>query len=373
MKQYYLGILLHSDLENGRLSGEILLEDLQLTFQQEIYKYSINYSDLHIELGGSNQSLVFLKNKKHDTLTLYTSDKSILKNPIFQNFNELREDIKKCNKHNNKTKIVLFSILFLVLGGIASLYFSKNYFIEKLANQVPRSWEKSAGDHLFTSLTSDYIVLKNDSIEQQFRLASKHLLSTIEKEHIKIDLYFIKEPSINAFALPGGKVVIQSGLIEKANSWEEVLGVLSHELAHVTRRHHLRGVINNIGLFTVISALVGDVSALAGTFANIGGELASLSNSREFELEADETGWNYLVKSRVNPEGLISFFETLQKEEKGKLSSKNKKIMSFLSTHPDTKERINTLKNKKTNVSFPKIAMDYNAFKQLVKRATLTK
>jgi beta-barrel assembly-enhancing protease len=183
-------------------------------------------------------------------------------------------------------------------------------------------------------------------------------------------LYFVKNSEINAFALPGGKVIIQTGLIENAKSWEEVMGVLSHELSHVTRRHHIRGIINNVGIFAILSAFVGDVSALAGTFANLGGELASLSNSRDFENEADQTGWDYLVKAKINPSGFISFFETLKKETEKETvidSTLNKSIdLSFLSTHPNTQERIDNLKQKlKSNKdTYKSLPNNFDAFKK---------
>jgi predicted Zn-dependent protease len=94
----------------------------------------------------------------------------------------------------------------------------------------------------------------------------------------------------------------------------------------------------------------------------MGGELASLSNSRAFETEADETGWSYLLAAHVNPKGMISFFETLDKEKHSKMEG----YMSFMSTHPETKERIKNLKEKlKENpVNFKLIDASFSSFKK---------
>jgi predicted Zn-dependent protease len=143
-------------------------------------------------------------------------------------------------------------------------------------------------------------------------------------------------------------------------------------LAHVTCRHHLRGIINNIGIFAILSASIGDISALAGTFANMGGELASLSNSRSFENEADEVGWQYLVKAKINPKGMISFFETLEKEQQSTLDSTIKETvdLSILSTHPDTKERIKHLRKMEREriESFPSLPNTFEAFKAAMRK-----
>jgi predicted Zn-dependent protease len=216
-------------------------------------------------------------------------------------------------------------------------------------------------------LSLQYNFVKNDSLKKELLRVARPLFKQIEKEGYTIDLYFVKDASINAFALPGGRVIIQTGLIENAKSWEEVMGVLSHELSHVTRRHHIRGVINNLGIYAILSATIGDVSALAGTVVNLGGDLASLSNSRDFEYEADEKGWEYLNKADINPSGLISFFETLKKENKTKIDSTLEKVdLSFLSTHPDTQARIDILKikNKNNLHKYNTLPNTFNEFKK---------
>ena len=95
--------------------------------------------------------------------------------------------------------------------------------------------------------------------------------------------------------------------------------------------------------------------------------MASLSNSRSFENEADETGWDYLVNAKMNPKGLISFFETLKKEHETEVESTVKESidLSFLSTHPDTQNRIDHLKQKekKLNQKFTPLPNNFNDFK----------
>jgi predicted Zn-dependent protease len=258
-------------------------------------------------------------------------------------------------------------VIALFAGIILSLFFAKDFFVLKLAEQAPVEWENKIGDKLFQGLSMQYNFIKNDSLTNIFKKVDSPLFQQIEKEGVKIDLYFTKDPTINAFALPGGKVIIHTGLIEKAKSWEEVLGVLGHELAHVTQHHHLRGVINNLGLYAVISTFFGDISAIAGTIANTGGELASLSNSRTFETEADEVGMHYLVQAKINNQGLISFFKILKKEHSNQLE----KELAFLSTHPATDDRIQHLiaLQKKIPAYQPiKFNVSFEAFQQLIEK-----
>ena len=366
-------IIIHPELISGRCSGELQITFSQVVFTADEISFSINFSTLTITAGGAGNRFIFFKDKNQPEISIYTSDKSVLKDANIVNNPNLLGEIKNSKKVLNKTLrtslIVLGSIVLLVLGFI----FLKVKMVSKIANQVPKSWEKTAGDKLFSAMSMQFAFVTNDSLKKEFLKVAAPLFKQIEQEGYDIDLYFVNDPTINAFALPGGKVIIQTGLIANAKSWEEVMGVLGHELAHVTKRHHIRGVIDNIGVFTLMAVVLGDVSAIAGTFANVGGELASLSNSREFENEADEAGLKYLENAHINPNGMISFFETLKKEHATEMDSTiNKTVdLSFLSTHPNTQDRIDNLKEKvsKLNQKFIALPNNFSSFKDALLNA----
>ncbi|MCH4829478.1 MULTISPECIES: M48 family metallopeptidase [Flavobacterium] len=363
----YEAILIHPGVTGGRVSGNLHVKTNGIFFESGAINHHIGFTNLSINAGGAANRFIFFSDSTINSISIYTADKSILKDNILVSNNKFKQEIKKSKSTLNGPLRGIIIALIIIGLFIGSLYFLKDKMVESMASQVPISWEKKAGDKLFNTLSLQYHFIKNDSLKNEFIEVAKPLFNQIEKEGYKVDLYFVKDPTINAFALPGGKVIIQTGLIENAKSWEEVMGVLSHELSHVTRRHHIRGIINNLGIFAILSATVGDVSAIAGTFINMGGELASLSNSRDFEIEADETGREYLINAKINPAGLISFFKTLEKEEKTILDSTSVKDidLSFLSTHPDTKFRIEKLKEKQKEdkTPYPLLPNTFNAFK----------
>ncbi len=363
----FSAVLIHPDITGGRCAGTIYIDQFNVCFNAEEIKYVIPLQFLQISAGGSGNRLIFFSDKNQNAISIYTSDKSILKSEVLVNNSLFNEHIKSTKKTLNKSLVgtlIFLAIIVLFFGG---LYFFKDKMVSSLANQVPIEWEKKAGDKLFTTMSLQYKFIQNDSLKKVFLKISDPLFKQVEKDGYKIDLYFVKDPTINAFALPGGKVIIQTGLIENAKSWEEVMGVLGHELAHVTKRHHIRSMINSIGLFAILSAFMGDISSLAGTFANLGGNLASLSNSRSFENEADEEGWMMLQNAKINPKGMISFFETLKADHTTKMDTLiNKTIdLSFLSTHPNTQQRIDNLKIKMKNDQNKYIVLpvNYNEFK----------
>ena len=147
--------------------------------------------------------------------------------------------------------------------------------------------------------------------------------------------------------------MINSGLILKAESASELLGVVAHEIAHVTEQHGVRNVIAASGTFLLVQGMIGDASGVMATLAGAIPLLLNQSYSRGFESDADSKGVALLARANINPTGLISFFEkimderekTLAKIEDDEARALLENAMDFLSTHPATGERIQSIQN----------------------------
>lgn len=144
----------------------------------------------------------------------------------------------------------------------------------------------------------------------------------------KFQFFVTEDNAVNAYAMPGGFVVMHTGLLRKADTPEEVAGVLAHEVQHVEQRHSLRRIAQSLGLTAALSLLMGDMSGLA----SLGGDLLQLKFSRDHETEADREGLKVLVAANINPVGMRDFF--------GKLAEDSKLDLGFLSTHPASAERM---------------------------------
>lgn len=137
------------------------------------------------------------------------------------------------------------------------------------------------------------------------------------------------DPTINAFALPGAIIVVHRGLIEAAQSADELAGVLAHEVQHVERRHVIKGMVHALGWSAVLGAVFGDTSGLAGALAY---EAGQLGYSRELEREADHLGVAALAEGGIDPRGMVAFFRTL--------AAQAPDTIALLSSHPATRERL---------------------------------
>jgi predicted Zn-dependent protease len=145
--------------------------------------------------------------------------------------------------------------------------------------------------------------------------------------------YVSDEREINAYALPGGIVVVNAGLIENADSAEELAGVLAHEVQHVEYRHTLQQMIHTAGWAAVLAVALGDVSAITAIVLH---QLGNLRNSRQLESQADAEGMKALARAGIPLEGMPSLFRKLQAEQE----KKGGDGVALMSSHPATAERI---------------------------------
>jgi predicted Zn-dependent protease len=139
----------------------------------------------------------------------------------------------------------------------------------------------------------------------------------------------------NAFALPGGAIVLTDELVELAEHDDELIGVLAHELGHLERRHALRGAIHGSVVGLVLAAYLGDLSSLG---AGLSGFLLEAKYSRDFEREADDFAERFLRARGIAPSRLTAILERMSASEDA-LGG----VRAYLSTHPLTSERIREL------------------------------
>jgi len=138
----------------------------------------------------------------------------------------------------------------------------------------------------------------------------------------------------NAFALPGGIVIMTTGLLSKADDEEEIAGVLAHEVEHVTQRHVLAGALRDAVLSGIWALTMGDYAGLLVIDPSTAYRIANLEFSRKDEQQADDGAVKRLHRAGMSHRGLLRFFERVQ-EDQGDGDGPE-----WLSTHPNTDARI---------------------------------
>jgi predicted Zn-dependent protease len=212
-------------------------------------------------------------------------------------------------------------------------------FASALTPFVPISWEEKMGDSAAEALAPpDKRCGKPDRLKPIQQIVST-LTAPLPRQPYRLRVIVVNEPGLNAFALPGGTIVVLRRLLEKTDTPEELAGVLAHELQHVLKRHTTRAVLQQASSAGLIAAVTGDASGAMAFGLNSARIVGELRYSRQNEEEADVEGMKMILEAGIDPAGMIRFYERLEKEGPGLPDA-----LGFLSTHPATKDRIEELR-----------------------------
>jgi len=338
------------ELGGGMKPGKITIGGGRLRFDGEAGSVEWALAEIQLHLGGHNDSQIFLFRAADPKATLSTGDLSLLEHPAFQH-SALREQAARTIKKSRTIPRGLLGcgvLLFLLLAGIVVLFAMRARVSSALAERVPVEWEKEFGESVLKDISSKQkLVTTNAVYAARIRAITNALLPVLAADaRFQFQFHVIHDTNINAFAVPGGQVFILTGLLDASKRPEQLAGVLAHEIAHVTRRHSLRNIISSAGLWLTLSALFGNAEGLTAVLAEGSGFLLDQKFSRDFEREADDTGWEYLVKANVDPRGMIEFFQTIKEEQEKSTAGKLANSLDFLATHPATDERMARLRSK---------------------------
>jgi beta-barrel assembly-enhancing protease len=185
----------------------------------------------------------------------------------------------------------------------------------------------------------------DDAAAREFiRRIGQRLVRASQPQLFDFQFYLVKDNAINAFAVPGGYVFVNTGLVAAATSEEEVAGVLAHEMGHVTARHISQQItrstaISVLSLATMLGAVFlaknPKTAAAMSSAAMAGSSAMQLKYSREMEEQADRLGFQTMIRAGYNPTGMVTFMKKLMAESAG-----SEMIPSYLTDHPGTTQRV---------------------------------
>jgi predicted Zn-dependent protease len=206
-------------------------------------------------------------------------------------------------------------------------------------------YERRLGQAFLSQIRRQANIITDPEIETYIRSIGYRLVSHSDNNTQQFTFFIINEPTINAFAAPGGIVGVNSGTILSAASESELAGVLAHEISHVTQRHMARSFeMQSRMSIPMMAAMLGAIilatqNAEAGQAALIAAQGAAaqmqINFTRSHEEEADRIGMQLLARAEFNPRGMPGFFEKLLQD-----SRYQGQAPEFLRTHPLTTNRI---------------------------------
>ena len=234
---------------------------------------------------------------------------------------------------------VLLALACLVAGAAWAYVDGVPVAARWVAQVLPAAWEKALGERALAIIDQN---LRPSGLPKadQARIAARFReAAAVAAPGVEVRLLF-RAGDVNAFALPGGTIVIFDGIVELADDDDRVLGVLGHELGHVVGRHPMRQLLQAVGLVGFAAFVWSDFSTVA---ANIPVILGTMRYGRAFENEADAFSVEFMRRNARPVAALREMFERLQQVSG---SGRGGAVPEFLSTHPGTAERIEWLRQE---------------------------
>ncbi len=222
---------------------------------------------------------------------------------------------------------------------LAGYFYGLPLAAERVAARIPVETEQALGRHAVTWLDERKWFLPTNldrNTQKGIRDGFDRLRSDLPlKSHYQLKLRASKVLGANAFALPGGTIVITDDMVKAADTQEEVLAVLAHEMGHVELRHTMRSLLQNSAVAVVAAAVTADAASLSVAVAGVPVLLAQTKYSREFEAAADEFAFKLLKQRGYSPLAFASLMERLAARHE-----EDERMFVYVSTHPVTAERM---------------------------------
>jgi len=225
------------------------------------------------------------------------------------------------------TMVAVLTLLPVLL--LVGLLVFRNQIVDFVLARIPATVDQEVGKMFEGEILAAKEAVPENEATRAIALMVGQLARTSPDKRFAFKVSVQRNQEVNAFAAPGGLIVVYTGLIDDAGTAEEVAGVLAHEMAHATHRHSMRQLIYAGGLLPLMGLLIGQPDA-AALFQNLS-KLSELKFSRTQEEEADRAGFDTLVAAGISTEGMARFFD--------RLATPDGASPSFLSTHPSSGDR----------------------------------
>ncbi|HEY1113692.1 MAG TPA: M48 family metallopeptidase, partial [Chitinophagaceae bacterium] len=226
--------------------------------------------------------------------------------------------------YSRRGSTLLKLLLAIVILGVVLYFVAVPRIASGLAGNVSMNYEKELGEGMYRSMRGSFTV-----DEKRTALINEFFRQLNVRSDYNIQITVVKGDVANAFAIPGGRIVVYDKLLSGITSYPQLAALLAHEYVHVQNRHTLRSLFRQLSSRMILSLLLGNLDVVGAVLVQNTDQLKDLSYSRSLETEADEEGALLLAKRGVDCKGFVELFELLQKETGGQ------EVPEFINSHPN--------------------------------------
>ena len=220
------------------------------------------------------------------------------------------------------------------------VWLSLAFVVTATACSVSTQEEVQMGTEYAQQINAQLPIVSDPEINRYINVLGDSLARLTGRADLDWRFYIVDAKEVNAFAVPGGFIYVNRGLIERTQTMDELAGVLGHEIAHVTRRHSVKQMEKaqkaNVGVTLACILTSVCASDVAQAAINVAGGAVFARFSRSDENEADVDGFNTVVKARISPRGMVTMFERLLEERRRRPAG----VETWFATHPLEEDRI---------------------------------
>ncbi len=205
---------------------------------------------------------------------------------------------------------------------------------------ISQQQEVAMGQDYAQQINAQLPIVSDPEVNRYVNVLGDQIASRTSRADLDWRFYVVDSREVNAFAVPGGFIYVNRGLIERTSRMDELAGVLGHEIGHVVRRHSIeqmekaQGANVGVTLACVLTSICNSQVAQAGI--NIAGGAIFARFSRQDELEADQEAVANTVRAGISPQGIVTMFQKLMQERRTRPSA----VEGWFATHPLEEDRI---------------------------------
>ena len=294
--------------------------------------YNLKSSKIHSRIGKNAYRKIVFDDNSYIMIPPNTeADKLLTKNLAL--IDKLPEMLEKHKKG------LLFAVLLILLGSVFWITFGNHVITFIVINFTPREVKEKLAENTIKNLKELGIIRKSKLTEEQKTYFNKQIQKLANLADTEIKLHFYDADFPNAFALPGGNIILLDDIVEISTdtiAYTDILGVLAHEIGHEYYHHSLKNVVRSQTISVIMGLLLGErkISNSLATTVLIS------AYSRKAEHQADLFAIELLHKAGISTKPLANLFKKLLKKAKKYGKNENDLVSKIFSSHPPTEERI---------------------------------
>jgi beta-barrel assembly-enhancing protease len=333
-------LLFGPDLPAAGVRARAHFEDGVLVVHRRDHWYTVNAEDLDMGTGGfdGKQWIVSWRSPLGGFKAILQGDEAMetfvsqVPEDTARRLHLVRRRYRRGRSNLRLGLGLLGLVLFLPVFALAWYWLNAESFSRWAADKITVAQEVRLGERLFDEMGASLEFLPEDALADE---VVEHIGVRIAAgSGLPFHFHVARNDEASAYALPGGHVVVFTGLLKAADSADEVAGVLAHQISHVTLRHSLQGLIHQVGLRAVLAVMLGDF--VGSGWGSMADDFRSIRYSLEMEQEADKKALGLLQRAALASGGLASFFE--------KMADEQAFGVDFLNQHPVDEERLDALR-----------------------------